>query len=122
MSTQKPFDLTAALAGKQVVNGYGELVTITRLTQTRDSGQVLLSQLASDGRVRAYHYEDGSVKHIPGYTLYMAPTTVTKWINIYPVPPTCFSMFASEVVADHYHSFMLNKRLGNKAHPISYEE
>jgi hypothetical protein len=78
----KPFDLEAALNGAAVVTRAGKEVTEVIVLKTVIYGRNVLAVINGDlysfnqnGRV------DGDIEH-PN-DLFMKPTQVTKWVNIY---------------------------------------
>lgn len=121
----KPFNLERALAGDKVINGMGIEVVITKLAKPDFAGSILLSQSVATGTVQAYHFLDGKTSldsRFSGYALFMAPTEVTKWVNLYASTVAGgprFTIWETEEKADEYR---LNGRLGGKAHKITYEE
>jgi hypothetical protein len=128
MNQNKPFDLQAALAGASVVNGDGTEVFITKLVRPNTNGTILVSQDA-EGRIQAYHFlTGGSDTDSDSFRLYMAPVEKMVWINVYPVINDAIGnrhwsgIHETESMADYAAGPRAVKRVGGKAHMITYTE
>ena len=78
----KPFDLEAALQGAAVVTREGKEVSELVVLKTLTYGRNLFAVI--DGLLYSFYY-DGKVYENEEYKndLFMKPTQVTKWVNIY---------------------------------------
>jgi len=78
----KPFDLEAALNGAAVVTRAGKEVTEVVVLKNTFYGKNVLALI--NGNLYSF-YQDGKVDEDVEYPndLFMKPTQVTKWVNIY---------------------------------------
>ena len=76
-SKLKPFDPVAAMAGAKVVTRDGQSVRVICIDAEGECPVIVM-----DGERLIRHYTSG-VYPLPHWSLFMAPITVSKWINIY---------------------------------------
>jgi hypothetical protein len=89
----KPFDLQKALAGDPVVTRGGHKVSQIVYLPGRINGPPVAA--FSDSRCLCYRPLDGrtSEGYDTDYDLFMAPKTVTKYVNVYP--HRCATLYAT---------------------------
>lgn len=125
----KPFDLDAALAGKPVVTRDGSKVDQIILFPERViypvvvhiEGYDSIYQLSKNGIVDPFQKFPYGAKRSQ-FDLFMAPTTVTKWVNLYPSDTSDKRHFSIWNTKEEAEAVAAVNRIGDTAFQITYEE
>ncbi|MEO7048744.1 MAG: hypothetical protein ABI091_25810 [Ferruginibacter sp.] len=78
----KPFYLAAALEGKKVIYRKGEEVKDYHYFKNAKGPFVIFTE--TGGEIKSHTIDGGLFQEVDSpYDLFMAPETVTKWVNVY---------------------------------------
>lgn len=119
-SKLKPFDLEKALAGAKVVTRDGlDIVRVIHIPEVEGLSLVAVHERGGATFHDANTGETSVVHGTAGYDLFLAPTTRTAWVNLYPNHSLGYFWFGSEEVADAHEG---SGRINGKAFKLEWEE